>query len=109
MQLKEGGTSVKTLEEIPEVLPHAVWLWEAFSSLSQKRGITADGPFPIPTTEILAYANYYSIPHGAMRDDLYKIIGHLDQTYLAFVEKKRRAQREKEDRAQKRSRPFKRR
>jgi hypothetical protein len=108
-QLKEGGTSVKTLEEVPEILPHALWLWTAFSHLSQKRAITEDGPFPIPTTEILAYANYHAIPHGSARDDLYEIVGLLDQTYLTFVEKKRRAQREKDERAQKRGRPFKRR
>lgn len=108
-QLKEGGTSVKTLAEVPEVLPHAVWLWEAFSSLSQKRPITADGPYPIPTSEILAYAKYHAIPYGAARDDLYEIVSVLDQVYLAFVEKKRRAQREKDERAAKRGKPFKRR
>lgn len=89
-QLKEDGKTVKALEDVPEVLPHALWLWAAFNSLSRKRLITPEGPQPIPVSEILAYAVYYDIPSGDPRTDLMDIVSLLDETFLLHVAKERK-------------------
>jgi hypothetical protein len=97
-QLKEDGKAVKTLEDVPTILPHAVWVWAAFSSLSRKRAIGPEGAQPIAMSEILAYAVYHDISGEGQRTDLFEIISSLDAAFLTHLDKQRKKRASKDRR-----------
>lgn len=104
-ELKESGVNVKALDKVPEITPYGRWLWRAFHLLSDRRQLTADGPQPITISEIAAYADYFLIPSGSLRDDLLTCVTEMDNLFLQFVMKRRQEQRRKAEQKAKTGRP----
>lgn len=96
-QLKQEGKPVKALEDVPEVFPHALWLWSAFNTLSRKRLVTPEGPQPIAVSEILAYVTYFDIPFG-LRNELMGIVNLLDSVFISHMAKLRKQDKNKSPR-----------
>lgn len=86
---------------MPEILPYAEWLWEAWEDLTSKRVWREGLADPIQASEILAYAEFHEVPKGVLREDLYYIISSLDSVLLLFVreQKKRREGKERRRKA----------
>jgi hypothetical protein len=85
--LQKDGIKVKGLDNMPVLLPTAIYFWEAFQTLSAKRIITERGPQPIQVSEIKAYAEYMDITEDVLKQDLFYLINRLDDTYLSHVHK----------------------
>lgn len=100
-QIKATGANVPVLDNIPEVLPHARWVWEAFWKLSSRRLFNEQGPQPIPISEILAYCELTGVTEPVFRDDLLSVVVMLDGMYLAHAAKEReKARRKRQNQAQ---------
>lgn len=93
-KLKKADPSlaIPTLEEEPELLPHLHWVWEAFSELNYRRGVSMSGPIPISMSDIEAYARFRGINSLAERDRLLNYLRILDQEWMThhYDEKKKR-------------------
>lgn len=83
-KLQASGTRVPVLEEMPEVLPHAQFYWQAYQTLSSRRIIIDGKPQPIPISEVLAYTQFIGVNDAYGRRDFLRIMLLLDTEYLSF-------------------------
>ena len=90
---EDPSLKIKTLEEEPELLPHLHWVWEAFSELNYRRGLSMSGPVPITMADIEAYARYRGIFSIYERDRLLIYLRCLDQEWMTnhYDEQKKRS------------------
>jgi hypothetical protein len=82
---------VKPQEPAPNLFPDMLWIWSAFCFLSERRGVSANGPVPITIEAMNAFAqmtNRYRQPYV---EQLLRFIPELDREYLRdFYEKQKR-------------------
>lgn len=101
-QISEEGINVPTLEKIPKLLAEAVWLWDAFEILSEKRIRNEIGPQPISMSDIRAYADYVEIADEVDREDFLHLITALDRVFISEVMKRKTERDERNKRRQQR-------
>lgn len=67
-------------------------MWEAFSELNYRRGVSMAGPVPITMSDIEAYARFRAISAPYERDRFLLYIRVLDQEWMTnhYSEKKKR-------------------
>lgn len=89
---EDPSLKIKTLEEEPELLPHLHWVWEGFSELNYRRGVSMSGPVPITMTDIEAYARFRGINSIPERDRFLNYLRILDQEWMTnhYSEAKKR-------------------
>jgi hypothetical protein len=83
-RLQASGTRVPVLEELPVILPHAQYYWQAFQTLSSRRLIIDSKAQAISISEVLAYVQFMGINDAYGRRDFLRIMMMLDAVYLSF-------------------------
>jgi len=82
----ERGEDVPFLRDRPDILPHALWISDAFSVLAQQRWTGHENtPQPIPISEILAYADLHGITDYDERIDLLDGIITMDDAAMKYM------------------------
>jgi hypothetical protein len=71
------------LDEEPILFSHLSWVWEGFSELNYRRGVSMSGPVPITMTDIEAYCRYRQIYTPVERDRFLLYLRALDQDWMA--------------------------
>lgn len=80
-KLKAEGRIAKDMPEEPEVMPTALWMWNAFNRLTTQRQYGERGPQPIAISEIKAYAELYELSfYHTLR--LVEVVLKLDRMYV---------------------------
>jgi hypothetical protein len=78
-----AGLDTPTLDEEPPLHYDDLFHWRAFWVLSKARTWGFQGtPFPIPISEILAFAVYHSIEDREGRDELLYLLRAMDDAWL---------------------------
>lgn len=88
-EIKAQGVNVPVLDDVPELLPDAKWLYTAFEMLSARRYHIDGRPQPIQISEIAAYAEFEEIHDKTMRDDLLHMVSVLDAIYITHFARKK--------------------
>lgn len=71
------------LNSKPELFSELLWIWEAYSVLTQSRQLGMSSPQPIAIGEILAYAEFVDLRDTTEREELLHHVQFLDQVFLA--------------------------
>lgn len=78
----------KTTSDPPPLFPDLYWIWSAYCVLSERRGVGPNGPVPITTSDMLAFAELSGRNDPHHRHQLLRFIPPLDRFYLKdFYEK----------------------
>lgn len=85
----ETGARPTAVTSRPELHPHELPYWEAFSFLQLSRANTGFGPGAIPLSEVIAYADLMEMPTGESRQLFAELIRAMDGAYLAFMREPR--------------------
>lgn len=83
-KLQASGARVPVLDEMPEILPHAQFYWQAYQTLSSRRLVVQGRPQPIQISEVLAYAQFIGVTDAYSRRDLLRLVVALDTEFLHF-------------------------
>lgn len=83
---KQRGKMPQAIVERPELEPHELPYWDAFTTLHLSRANTGFGPGAIPLSEIVAFCDLMQIPIGEPRAQLVQTIRAMD---AAFIEQAR--------------------
>ena len=84
-RLVEQGQDVPVLRRRPQIRPHLLFYWEAYTAVSNDRGGGMAGPTPIPFSSIDRFAKRYGIDGIDEFDRLLRIIQMMDAAYLKFA------------------------
>lgn len=94
MQKPERPPTREEKEPQPELLPEAIWLWDAFITLTGQRHFGKVGPQPITLADIKAYADLHDL-QGAEAVWLMEIVIKLDKIIVDDTYKKISREQEK--------------
>lgn len=101
-----GGAPSKPQEPAPILFPDLYWIWSAFCFLSERRGVSANGPVPITIEAMNAYAQMTNRYHQPYLSQLLHFIPFLDREYLRdFYEKQRKELEKQRKQAETKGRP----
>lgn len=89
---EEQGKEFQSLKDEPTLFPDLRWIWDAFVYLDKRRPPSFSTPAAIPPSEILAYCHLMSIYGIDEKEDLTRMVGVLDDTYLDDYAEKKRAE-----------------
>lgn len=87
----ERGRSIPALENRPDLEPHLIWVWEAYSTLDKSRQWGAGFPQPISLVELESYARLNRIRRAEV-DELIRTVQHLDACYLERMAQRKKGQ-----------------
>lgn len=74
---------MKTLEDQPVLHRHLQWIWQAFTDLNYRRGVSFSGPVPITFSDIEAYCRLKGIYSLLEREYLLRLLDSLDRHWMA--------------------------
>jgi len=90
----EGVIKGSTLSDKPELLPDAVWVWNAFNMLASQRQAGPHGPQPLTLSDIYACGALLAIESSDL-EDFTDLITLMDREYIEHRYKKIDAERRK--------------
>jgi len=80
---------------MPELMAGTDWLWAAFQELSERRGMTDQGPESIKVSELHAYVQYQRIEDAGDREVLLQVVGAMDRIFVEHVRGEMKRKRKK--------------
>lgn len=83
---EQGVADVKSLDEEPEVLPHALIYWNAYNTVTRARQWREGRPMAIPLTEVHAYARLFKWEEGHI-DTFLRVMDALETVYFQWQAK----------------------
>jgi hypothetical protein len=78
---------IKSLANIPALLPASHMYWEGFNALSAQRNVSQSGPQPITFAEMDAYMRIVGIDDAGLKEDFVDHILRLDRRYIEAMRK----------------------
>ena len=92
----EGKAKPKAPQEpAPTLFPDLFWIWAAFCYLSDRRGVSANGPVPITIEAMEAFARMSNRYRHPYIDQLMRFVPVLDREYLRDFYDKQKKEMEK--------------
>lgn len=93
---EQGAKARKPQEPAPVLFPDLLWIWSAFCFLSDRRGVSANGPVPITIEAMHAYAKMSNRFRQPYVEQMLRFIPALDRFYLHDFYEKQRKEMEKQ-------------
>lgn len=87
---------VKPQEPAPNLFPDMLWVWSTFCFLSERRGVSANGPVPITMEAMHAFSQMTNRHRHPYIEQLLRFIPELDREYLRDFYDKQKKDMEKQ-------------